>query len=75
MNFLKDKTVYLCGSISLNSNSGVEWREEITPKLLEYGLNVLDPCELPTAKARWLPTSVGPSYAKGAEDGPSIGDL
>ena len=45
MNLLKDKTVYLCGSMNLNSDSGVGWREQITPKLLTYGLTVLDPCK------------------------------
>jgi len=45
MHLLKDKTVYLCGSMNLKKDSGIEWREEITPKLLEYGLTVLDPCK------------------------------
>lgn len=46
MNYLNGKTVYLAGSIHHNDeDSGIGWREEITPKLVNYGLNVLDPCK------------------------------
>lgn len=45
-NYLKGKTVYLAGSIHHNDeDSGVGWRESITPKLEKYGLNVIDPCK------------------------------
>jgi len=46
MNYLKNKTVYLAGSIHHNDeDSGVTWRENITPKLQNFGLNVIDPCK------------------------------
>jgi hypothetical protein len=46
MNYLKDKTVYLAGSIHHNDeDSGVGWRELITPKLESMTINVLDPCK------------------------------
>lgn len=46
MNYLKGKTVYLAGSIHHNDeDSGVGWREEVTPKLKDFGVNVLDPCK------------------------------
>lgn len=43
MNYLSDKTVYLCGSIAAESDDGVGWRETITPTLNKYGLKILDP--------------------------------
>ena len=43
INYLKDKSVYLCGPLHSCKNSGVGWRQEITPKLLSYGVKVEDP--------------------------------
>jgi hypothetical protein len=46
INYLKGKTVYLAGSIHHNDeDSGIGWREIITPKLEKFGLNVIDPCK------------------------------
>lgn len=45
MKYLKDKLVYLAGPIHACSDDGMGWRESITPKLLEYGLQVEDPCK------------------------------
>lgn len=45
MNYLKDKSAYLCGPIKNASDDGVGWREEITPFLNELGVTVLDPCK------------------------------
>ena len=46
MDYLKGKTVYLAGSIHHNDeDSGVGWRENITPNLEKFGLVVLDPCK------------------------------
>lgn len=41
--YLKDKIVYLCGPIGLSNDDGVEWRNNITPRLLKLGLKVDDP--------------------------------
>ena len=43
--YLRNKTVYLCGSIHSSSDDGVGWRETITPQLKKFGLEVLDPCK------------------------------
>jgi hypothetical protein len=46
MNYLKGKTTYLAGSIHHNDeDSGVGWREMITPELEKFGLIVQDPCK------------------------------
>ena len=45
MNYLKDKLVYLAGPIHACADDGMGWRESITPKLKEYGLQVEDPCK------------------------------
>ena len=46
MNYLKGKTTYLAGSIHHNDeDSGIGWREMITPKLEQFGINVQDPCK------------------------------
>lgn len=45
MNYLKNKSCYLCGPISLDENDGVLWRDKITPKLEEMGVIVRDPCK------------------------------
>jgi hypothetical protein len=45
MNYLNGKTVYLAGSIHHIGDSGVGWRNVITPKLESMGLNVIDPCK------------------------------
>jgi hypothetical protein len=46
MQYLKNKTVYLAGSIHHNDeDSGVTWREQLTPKLECFDLNVIDPCK------------------------------
>ncbi|MFW6130332.1 MAG: hypothetical protein ACOC56_04035 [Atribacterota bacterium] len=45
-NYLNGKTVYLAGSIHHNNvDSGVDWREKLTPQLENFGLNVIDPCK------------------------------
>lgn len=43
MTYLNGKTVYLCGPLHAEKDSGIGWREHITPKLLDYGLVVDDP--------------------------------
>ncbi len=43
MEYLKGKMVYLCGPITAVADDGVGWREEITPGLLSFNLNVEDP--------------------------------
>lgn len=46
MHYLKDKTVYLAGNIhhTVNEDFGVGWRKDITPKLTELGIIVINPC-------------------------------
>ena len=41
--YLKGKSVYLCGPLHSCKDDGVGWREQITPKLNIYGLTVEDP--------------------------------
>ena len=43
MNYLKDKSVYLCGPLHACSNDGKDWRQFITPRLSTYGIKVEDP--------------------------------
>lgn len=44
-NYLNEKTVYLCGPIKAAHDDGMGWRETITPRLEQLGINVLDPCK------------------------------
>jgi nucleoside 2-deoxyribosyltransferase len=45
MQYLKDKTVYLCGSIFSKKDSGIKWRNQIIPKLESLNIQVLNPCD------------------------------
>jgi hypothetical protein len=46
MNYLRGKTTYLAGSIHHNDeDSGIGWRETITPHLENFGVIVQDPCK------------------------------
>jgi len=45
MNYLKGKKAYLSGPIHSVKDDGTIWRDDITPKLLEYGMEILDPCK------------------------------
>ena len=45
MKYLKNKTVYLAGPIHAVSDDGIGWRDYITPKLNDFGINVDDPCK------------------------------
>jgi len=45
MNYLKGKKVYLTGPIHSVNDDGTIWRDEITPSLYRYGMEVLDPCK------------------------------
>lgn len=47
MNKLRGMTVYLCGAMDLSADSGIGWREKVTPKLKEFGLRVRNPCKKP----------------------------
>jgi len=48
VNYLKNKTVYLCGPIAAVKDDGIGWRKEITPRLNDFGVKVLDPCKKST---------------------------
>jgi hypothetical protein len=44
MNYLKDKSVYLCGGMCAYNDSGTGWRDWITPKIKDqFGSTVYDP--------------------------------
>jgi nucleoside 2-deoxyribosyltransferase len=43
MNYLKGKQVYLCGAMHSYDDSGIAWRETLTPRLQHYGVDVVDP--------------------------------
>ena len=45
MNYLKNKKCYLCGSILMAKDDGVQWREMVTNKLNKFGVEVLNPCK------------------------------
>lgn len=45
MDYLKGKKVYLTGPMHGVKDDGVGWREQITPKLVEMDIEVLDPCK------------------------------
>jgi hypothetical protein len=48
-NYLKGKSVYLCGSIHASHDDGIGWRDVITPKLQKMGIQVLNPCKKTTS--------------------------
>jgi nucleoside 2-deoxyribosyltransferase len=43
MNYLRDKQVYLCGAMFGYDDSGVAWRDMLTPHLKDMGIDVVDP--------------------------------
>ena len=45
MGYLKGKKVYLSGPIHSSIDSGTEWRNLVTPSLIDLGLEILDPCK------------------------------
>jgi hypothetical protein len=47
MRYLNGKKVYLSGPIHALNDDGVKWRELITPRLIDFGIEVLDPCKKP----------------------------
>ena len=48
MNRLKNTICYLCGPMDRVADGGVTWRRNLTPKLKDMGIGVLDPCKKPT---------------------------
>ena len=48
MNRLKRTTCYLCGPMDRVTDGGVVWRQELTPRLKELEIGVLDPCDKPS---------------------------
>jgi len=47
MNRLKDARVYLAGPMDRCPNGGIQWRQDITPFLLEMGCFIFDPTDKP----------------------------
>jgi len=45
MNYLRGKKVYLTGPMHHAKDDGVGWRDQITPRLNEMEIEVLDPCK------------------------------
>lgn len=43
MNYLSGKSVYLCGPMFACKDDGAGWRNDITPRLLAYGVKVENP--------------------------------
>ena len=43
MNYLNGKSVYLCGAMFGYDDSGVAWRDMLTPSLRDLGVDVVDP--------------------------------
>ena len=52
MNRLKNTICYLCGPMDRVADGGVTWRRNLTPKLKDMGVGVLDPCKKPTEFAK-----------------------
>ena len=52
MNRLKNTICYLCGPMDRVADGGVTWRRNLTPKLREMGVGVLDPSKKPTEFAK-----------------------
>ena len=52
MNRLKNTICYLCGPMDRVADGGVTWRRNLTPKLKDMGIGVLDPCKKPTEFAK-----------------------
>lgn len=42
---LDGTSCYLCGPIKGPVDDGVIWRKEITPRLENFGVQVVDPCQ------------------------------
>ena len=51
-NRLKNTICYLCGPMDRVADGGVTWRRNLTPKLKEMGVGVLDPSKKPTEFAK-----------------------
>ena len=47
MNRLKGSLFYISGAMDRVPDGGIEWRVWITPKLKEFGIGVLNPCDKP----------------------------
>lgn len=45
MNYLRDKKAYLSGPIFHLKDDGIAWRDQVTPRLELFGIEVLDPCK------------------------------
>ena len=45
---LNGKAAYLCGAIKACTNDGIDWREEVTKRLIPFGVQVLNPCKKTT---------------------------
>ena len=45
MNYLKGKCAYLCGGLFSHEDSGISWRDAVTPPLQHMGILVADPCK------------------------------
>jgi len=52
MNRLKNTICYLCGPMDRVADGGVTWRRNLSPKLKEMGVGVLDPSKKPTEFAK-----------------------
>ena len=52
MNRLKNTICYLCGPMDRVDDGGVTWRRNLSPKLTEMGVGVLDPSKKPTEFAK-----------------------
>tara|TARA_R110002020_G_scaffold314098_1_gene529389 strand:- start:1771 stop:2373 length:603 start_codon:yes stop_codon:yes gene_type:complete len=51
-NRLKNTICYLCGPMDRVDDGGVTWRRNLSPKLTEMGVGVLDPSKKPTEFAK-----------------------
>lgn len=47
-NRLKYSIAYLSGAMDRAADGGVEWRNEISPKLRKLGVGIFNPCDKPT---------------------------
>jgi len=52
INNLKGMKTYLVGAMDRVHDGGVTWRQELTPKLKNFGIKVIDPCNKPIVSVK-----------------------
>ncbi len=72
MNRLNGMIFYLAGPMDLIPGGGIEWRDDISPKLWALNAGVMNPCDKPTLEADDKET---PEFRQSIVDAKSSGDF